>query len=414
VRRILARRDLRVYLGAQALSLFGDSALWLALGIWAKTITGSNAAAGLVFFAFLAPSLLAPLAGVVVDRVRRRPLLITVNLASAAIVSSLVLVRGSGSVWIIYAVTLLYGASYTLLGSGQSALLPTLVPDDADLGDANGVLQTLRQIMRLFAPLVGAGLFAWLGGGAVALLDAGTFVVAALALVTISVREPAPARRPTDHDWRTELSAGMLHIRRSAVLRQVVVAVAVVLLVVGFAETVIFAVVDDGLHRSPSFVGVLDVTTGAGSVLGGVLAAAAVRRRGPGRTSATGMVVFAVGTSALLLGPLLTTLTGMFVAGFGVPWLVVGLWTTVQQRTPSGLQGRVYSAVDVLCHVPQTISIALGAALVAVIDYRVLILVMVVTVLAAAAYLGSRPEQRSRPVRESTDVDRALYAIVDG
>ena len=76
------------------LSLTGSSALWLALGIWVKSLTGSTAAAGMVIFAILAPPvLLAPVAGMLVDRVRRRPLLVTVNLANAAAVLLLLLVR---------------------------------------------------------------------------------------------------------------------------------------------------------------------------------------------------------------------------------------------------------------------------------------------------------------------------------
>ena len=74
MRRLLKVRDARVYLTGQVFSLFGDTALWLAMGIWVKTLTGSNAAAGLVFFFATAPVLLAPLTGLLVDRVRRRPL----------------------------------------------------------------------------------------------------------------------------------------------------------------------------------------------------------------------------------------------------------------------------------------------------------------------------------------------------
>jgi len=83
MKSVLANRDLRVFLLADALSLVGSGALWLALGIWAKSLTGSSAAAGMVIFAVLAPPvLLAPAAGMLVDRVRRRPLLVAVNLVT--------------------------------------------------------------------------------------------------------------------------------------------------------------------------------------------------------------------------------------------------------------------------------------------------------------------------------------------
>ena len=55
MRQLLARRDARIYLIGQAFSLFGDSCLWLAMGVWVRTLTGSNAQAGLVFFFYTAP-----------------------------------------------------------------------------------------------------------------------------------------------------------------------------------------------------------------------------------------------------------------------------------------------------------------------------------------------------------------------
>lgn len=63
MRRVLARRDMRLYVAGQTLSLFGDTVLWLALGVWAKMLTGSSAAAGMVIFCLTAPSLLSPLSG---------------------------------------------------------------------------------------------------------------------------------------------------------------------------------------------------------------------------------------------------------------------------------------------------------------------------------------------------------------
>lgn len=56
MRRLFAIRDARIYLIGQALSSFGDTVMWLAMGIWVKTLTHSNGAAGLVFFAMAFPA----------------------------------------------------------------------------------------------------------------------------------------------------------------------------------------------------------------------------------------------------------------------------------------------------------------------------------------------------------------------
>lgn len=61
MRPLLAHRDGRLYLAGQSLSLVGDSALWLAMGIWVKLLTGSNSAAGMI--ALVSGTLLAPLTG---------------------------------------------------------------------------------------------------------------------------------------------------------------------------------------------------------------------------------------------------------------------------------------------------------------------------------------------------------------
>ena len=68
---------------------------------------------------------------------------------------------------------------------------------------------------------------------------------------------------------------------------------------------------------------------------------------------------------------------------------MVGYVTAVQLRTPAALQGRVSSAADVLVGVPQTLSIALGAGLVGVVDYRALIVLMAAVTVACGAYLAT-------------------------
>jgi MFS family permease len=398
MRRLLAIRDARLYLAGQSLSLLGDTALWLALAIWAKDLTGSSGAAGLAIFCVVAPQLLSPLAGLVVDRFRRRPLLLAVNLATAAVVLALLAV--GDRVWLLYAVAAVYGASYTLLASGQSALLATLVPQ-ALLGEANALLQTVREGLRLVAPLAGAGLYAVAGGAAVALLDAATFLIAAACLAALRVREPKP--EPHGEPWRRAITAGARHVARTLPLRQVVTACAITLCALGFSETLTFAIADEGLHRPLSFVGVLMAVQGAGALAGAVLATRVMRRAGEARLAGAGTAVLAAGM-LLLAGPSLpAVLAGTVLFGFGIPWIVVGLMTLLQRLTPPRLQGRAFSAAELLLGVPQTLSIALGAALVTLVDYRMLLLAQAALTATAAIYLlrvsAPRPARLSRVAR---------------
>ena len=124
-----------------------------------------------------APQLLSPLGGLLVDRVRRRSLLLVVNPLTALAVLPLLPVHEPRDLWILYVVARSTARSYTLLGAGQSALLATMVPADL-LAPANAALQTVREALRLVTPVAGAGLYTVAGGGAVAILDAATFLAA--------------------------------------------------------------------------------------------------------------------------------------------------------------------------------------------------------------------------------------------
>ena len=325
------------------------------------------------------------------DRVRRRPLLIVTSLATAVAVLPLVFVHDRGDVWIIYAVTLAYGFSYTLLGAGLSGLLATMLPPD-ELADANALMQTAREALRLVAPLVGAALYAAAGGAAVALLDALTFMIAAALLTRMRVVEPKPA--PRSGGFLEEISAGARHLRITVPLRQLTFASGAALLVIGFSETLTFEVAGSGLGRDPSFVGVLLAVQGVGAVTGGLLAAPLIRRVGEGHLAALGMLVFSGGVTLLTSGSLPVVLAGIVLFGLGIPWIVVALFTLLQRLTPGPLQGRTYSAIEVLVNTPQTISIALGAVLVGLVDYRLLLLLEAAVVAAAGAWLLTRPEQR--------------------
>jgi MFS family permease len=396
MRDLLRIRDARVYLAGQACSLFGDSALLLVLAIWVRQLTGSSGRAGLVFFAFALATLLGPLTGVVVDRVRRRTLLIAVNLSCALAVAPLLAVHDRGDVWIIYAVAFVYGLGYVLISAGQTALLTALLPERL-LVDANGFLQTVREALRLVAPLIGAGLFAAFGASVLVMLDASTFVVAAVALLALRLREPPPAGDRPPKSRLTEMAAGARHVARTTDLRRVVVALGIALLAIGFCESLMFEVVARGLHRPPAFLGVVLAVQGVGAVLGGVTAAPLARRAGEATLVAAGLGTFAIGCALMALGtevaePLIYA--GVVLFGLGLPWMVVGEVTLLQRRTPPGLQGRVFTAVELVTGLPQTLSIAVGALLVGIVDYRLLLASISIVVAGAGVYLISERTPR--------------------
>ncbi|MGP8010543.1 MAG: MFS transporter [Acidimicrobiales bacterium] len=409
-RKLFGLRDARVYLIGQGFSLFGDTSLFLALGIWAKELTHSNADAGLTFFFGTLGFLCSPFAGMVVDRVRRRPTLIVANIFGALLVLLLLFVHSSAQLWIIYLTMFFYGVAGTFISSAQSAFLTILLPAEL-LGDANGFLRTVREGLRLIAPLAGAGLFVLVGGHWIAVLDSATFVVATLSIVILHIREELLVRTPTH--FLEEITGGFRHVGRTPVLRRTVIAFAVALSVVGFGETAIFAVASNELHHSPSFIGVLMAAEGVGAIFGGPLSAPMMRRLGERWVSGLGLVLIAIGALLLEGGSLPLVLAGSVLFGFALPPVIVGAYTLIQVRTPAELQGRAFSAFDLIATLPQTISIAVGAALITVLGYHgeLSIIAVVVAFSGFILLLPIQGEPNFGPLKEPVILESTKDAI---
>jgi len=365
-------------------SMFGDAVMLLVLSMWVKEITGSNGAAGLTFFWMVVPAVFAPVYGMYLDRLRRKPTLVWGNLLSAVAVLPLLLVRDAGDVWIVYTVAFLYGISFVVLPASLNGLLKEMLPEQM-LVDANSSIQTVKEGYRLIGPLLGAGLFAWVGGGAVAVVDAVSFVVAAVIIATIPLAEHRPGRG--DEHWWAEMSGGVRHLVRESLLRHVLVSFALTVLVLGFTEASIYALLD--FYDKPvTFAGVLVSVQGVGAIAGGLTTSLWVRRIGEPATVAVGLAVLALSAGAIALTSSLWVVAVAFLTvGYSLPMLFVAFMTLMQRRTPQRLMGRVSAAVETLLGAPQAVSIAVGAGLVTLIDFHLIFGIVGAVTAVGSAYL---------------------------
>ncbi|MEU4105057.1 MFS transporter [Streptomyces tanashiensis] len=391
---------MRWYLTGVVVSGFGTTAMWLVSGIWVKSLTGSDSLAALAAFALWAPVLLGPLLGTLADRVRRRPLLVVLNLAMAGLLPVLLWVESADRVWLLFAVLVLYGAQGAVHEAAEQALVATVV-DEGRRGTFNGLRMTANESMKLIAPLVAAGLFAAYGGGPVALLDAASFAVAAVLFALMPVREARPAR-PESRNWWRETAEGVRLLRASRVLRPLVATGAFTLLLAGVNGAAIYAVVDRGLGHSPAYAGVLYAVQGIGSVLAGLLTGPLLRRIPERTLAAAGLALFAVAVGVRGALPYeATALAASAVIGLGLPWVLVAVMTAVQREAPAEAVGRVAATANTLVMAPNALALALGAGLVAVTDTRVLLPLLALTGLAWATWLAARggtpPRGGNRP-----------------
>ncbi|MFB7273426.1 MFS transporter [Streptomyces sp. NPDC056244] len=394
---VLRDRTAGLYLSAVVVSGFGTSAMWLAAGVWAKSLTGSDSLAALTVFVMWAPTLVGPLLGTVADRVRRRPLLIGCNLGMAALLPLLLAVDSADRVWILYGVLFVYGASGVVQDAAETALVATAV-DKRLLGSFNGLRMTANEGMKLLAPLVGAGLFARFGGGPVALLDAATFALAAGLFALMRVREEPPAPRASARLAGTVLAGtaeGFRRLRAAPAVRPLVLAAGVTMLLAGINGAAIYAVVDRNLGHSPAFVGPLYAVQGAGSVVIGLLAGPLLRRLPERVFAAAGIALFALSVGARALPYDTVALASAAGVGLGLPCVLIAALTAVQREIPDPVLGRTAATASTLIYVPNAVALGLGAGLIAFVDLAVLLLATgAAGLLTALVLLRGAPRRR--------------------
>jgi MFS family permease len=374
------RRNGRLYLTGLAVSVIGNNALSLAAGIWVKSLTGSSSEAALVSVCIYAPSLGGPLAGLVADRVRRRRFLVWLNLVSAALVLPLLAVRGAGSVWIIFFAMAWYGIHLSLSDPAENALFAVMLSRELRQ-QLNGWSLGFQEVGRLVSPLFGAGLFALVGGGTVGVFDAATFLVAAVMLSRLRLRESRPV--PQRRQWRADLLAGFGHIRRTPELRRLLIAASVPMSFSAVLVAAQYSLVQ-GVGEPPSFLGVFSAGLGAGSIVASLVSGRLLRATSERRLAVLGMANFALGNAMRATGWLPLAIAGSVVHGFALPWLFLALLSLAQRCTPPDLQGRVSAAVTLVFFGPQAPLQAVGALAIRYASYQQLYLAAAAVAVAAA------------------------------
>jgi hypothetical protein len=308
-------------------------------------------------------------------------------------------------VWVIWGVAVLYGVSFIVLGAALNGLLKEVVAEEL-LVDANASLQTTKESFRLFGPLIGALLFTWLGGWAVAVLDAASFFAAAAVIATLAVREDEPVVEDA-HFW-SQMTAGMRHLAGEPVLKHVLIGFGLCILVLGFTESAIYALLD-AFDKPATFVSVIVSVQGVGAVAGGLASSAVIKRVGEVATCVVGLGLMVAGILVIAAThTIVVVCLSAAIFGASIPPIMVAFMTLIQRRTPQAIMGRVSTAAEVVMAGPQAVSLAVGSLLVVLLSYRSIFVVMAVVTAVAAVYLAVALRQQiaadvRRPVAEGPD-----------
>lgn len=373
-----------------------DSLLTLLMAVWVADLTGSNALGGATFALLGLPALASPFLGHLADRVSRRLMLVVAYVVGALGLVPLFWVTRPEQVWVVFASTLVYSAIAYVTGACQSGILKDLLPDDA-LGHANGRLSMIDQVLRVALPVLGAAVYALVGVVPLVAVAITGFVGAAVVFGLVRVRESRFEDVPGE-SYLVATAAGFRHLFGTQPLGAMTWNAVVVFASTGIVNAVVFAVLD-GLGLPAAWLGPLVVLQGVAGFVAGAVTPRLMARFGRPRVYALGIVAVGVSLVPLVLGWVIPAVLSQALLGFGLTAAIIAWITERQVRTPDRLQGRVAAAGHLVNNLPGTVVTAIGAGLLAVVDYRLLVLVNAVVVIAAGlvALRLRDPAQASAP-----------------
>lgn len=340
---ILRRREFRLWFVGQAVSLFGDGMVRVALPFAVLAAGGSTAAVGLVFAAQMLPLVACLLiGGVLADRTSRRAVMVgadVVRLASQGALAAL-LITGEAGIGVMAALAAVTGAATGFFNPASTGLLPALVPAE-DLQPANGLRATAMAGGEILGPVVAGVLVVSVGAGWAIAVDAATYAASAAVLVRLRLPARVPAAGST---FLSDLHDGWRTFRARRWLWSFVGVTALVNTMWGAWSALGPVIADRSLGGAAAWGTVLGAM-GAGGVLGG-LVSIRVRPRRPLVLAAGLNFVFATPLALLAVtAPVPLLAVGTFAFGGGL-MLANSVWeSTLQRNIPSEALSRV-SAYD--------------------------------------------------------------------
>ena len=269
---------------------------------------------GLLAAAGSLPNLLFGLvAGVWVDRVRRRPILVWADIGRALLLASIPAAAGLGQLSFLHLwiVTFAAGALTVFFQIAAISVLPALV-EKRELVEANSKLSTSDALLAIVGPAAAGGLVQLVSASKVILIDAVSYLLSALALSGVTEDEPTRPKPGGDEaderdapspltmeSIRLEIAEGIYELLRTPLLKTLTITSSLGMLAGSVTAAVQMLFLVDHLNISPAVIGAVLACGGVGSLLGALLSGRAARILQVGRTLVLGKLLWLAGSLLL-------------------------------------------------------------------------------------------------------------------
>ena len=343
--RALRHRNFRLFFTGQSISLVGTWMTRIATSWLVYRLTGSALLLGVVGFAGQIPTfVLAPFAGVLVDRLNRRNLLVWTqilagvqSLAMAALTLAKVI-----TIHEIIALSAFQGLINAFDMPGRQAFLVQMVEEKQDLGNAIALNSSMVNMARLIGPALAGIVIAAVGEGYCFAIDGFSYVAVVVSLLMMNI-ESGTARRVAS-SMIEQLREGWSYVIGFHPIRTILTLFALLSLM-GMPFVVLMPIfASQVLHGGPHTLGFLMGASGVGALVSAI--SLALRKNVRGLTSMIQISAAVFGAGLVLFGlshNLLLSLFLMAVVGFGMMQGMAASNTVIQTLVPEDKRGRVMS-----------------------------------------------------------------------
>jgi MFS family permease len=389
----------------QTISAFGSRITAVAMPLAAVLVLRATPVQmGVLAALTVLPHLLFGLpAGVWVDRLSRRAILVVADVGRAVVLGAVPVLAVLGALRIehLYVVAFLTGLMTTFFDTSATSLVPALVGRE-NLIRANGAWVLSNAVASTVGPSIGGWLVQALTAPVAIAFDAVSFLLSAGCTLLVRVEE-APRAPGRVRLW-SGMVAGLRVLLDSPILLPITVSATLGALAGSMQSALTVLYLVRGLALPPALVGLAFAVAGGASVVGALLAPWCSERLGPGPAYVTGALL--VGLGVLLLaaaaGPpaavLVILLLALVLVGLGPPLFSLPQTTLRQSLTPDHVLGRVNAAWRFLVFGVQPLGALLGGVLGAAIGLRATLVVSGLGVLAAFLIAFRSPLRTLRQV----------------
>lgn len=344
--RALRHRNFRLFFGGQTISLIGTWMTRVATSWLVYRLTKSSLFLGTVGFAGQIPTfLLAPLAGVIVDRIDRRKVLVWTQ--ALAMVQSLVLAWLTLSHRInigeVLALSAMQGVINAFDMPGRQSFMIRMVEDRADLSNAIAINSSMVNAARLIGPSLAGLLIAATNEGWCFLVDGISYVAVIASLLMMRITRDAPQHQGAT-TMLEQLRQGWDYVAESLPIRSILTLFALISLM-GWPFMVLMPIfAAQVLHGGPHTLGFLMGAVGVGSLISALALAARRSVRGLLKVIPTGAALFGIGLVAFGFShSIWVSIPLMFVTGYGMLLGITTSNTILQTLVDEKMRGRVMS-----------------------------------------------------------------------